>query len=117
MSANNTEPSLLFGIGTWEKLAEDVTLPLGEKAPVYSLTERVPTSGYVGSSFGLVFRDRWSKTENTSANILVTSDGGLAPAGTGSISNGSRLEPANLWADITQTTSVIRGINVWKRVS
>lgn len=116
ISEKTTSPASIFG-GTWECLATDVALPLGEKAPVHSLTERVSTSGFAGSSFGLVFRDRWSKVENTFANILVTSDGGLAPAGTSTISNGSRLEPANLWADLAQATSAISGLNIWQRVS
>ena len=84
---------------------DPITLPLGTKAPVHSINNDVPTTTNIGTMNGTKLRDTYSKSIQGGNYGLATSEGVLAYDQGTTIASGTRLEPSNLWTDLTQATA------------
>lgn len=84
---------------------DPITLPLGTKAPVHSINNDVPTTTNIGTMNGIKLRDSYTKAIQEGNYGLATSEGVLAYDQGTTIASGARLEPSNLWTDLTQATA------------
>lgn len=84
---------------------DPITLPLGTKAPVHSINNDVPTTTNIGTMNGIKLRDCYTKAIQEGNYGLATAEGVLAYDQGTTIASGARLEPSNLWTDLTQATA------------
>ena len=84
---------------------DPITLPLGTKAPVHSINNDVPTTTNIGTMNGIKLRDSYTKAIQEGNYGLATAEGVLAYGQGTTIASGARLEPSNLWTDLTQATA------------
>lgn len=96
-----------WGVGTWEKLAENVIMPLGDYVDVDTLRDAHAISG-----LGLKVNVKKAQNLGIDTSGMFYSTDGLPP---GSGYNNPVF--TNLYAKLSTATNAISGVDVWLRTS
>lgn len=105
-------PASKYG-GNWQCLAENVELPLGDYAPVITGASNIPTNLMTGNNMNFTTPTGAATTED---KLLSINSGALRITGADASGNYGRAVPSNLYADLSNASNAIPGVDVWQRI-